>query len=73
MALEKISVDDAKKIASKVGVKPAVVKGTSLLRFMKNKSPNLEEISWDKFEDILKKNKLAVYASGQWMKIMRAK
>lgn len=73
MALEKISVAEAKKIASKVGVKPAVVKGTDLLRFMKNESENLKEITWDEFEKILKKNKLAVYASGEWMKIMREK
>ncbi len=72
MALKKISVSEAKSIASRVGVKPAVVKGTDVLRFMKNKSDNLEEIGWDRFETTLKDHNLAVYASGDWMKIMKA-
>ena len=73
MALEKITVAKAKEIANKTMVKPAVVKGTDVLRFMKNKSDNLEEIDWETFEANLKKHKLAVYASGTWMKIMRDK
>lgn len=71
MALEKITIEKAKEIAKDTGVKLAVVKGTDVIRFMKKKSDNLEEIDWNRFEDLLKKHNLAIYASGTWMKIMK--
>jgi hypothetical protein len=73
MVLQEISVDKAKEIAKKNGLKPAKVKGTSIVRFMKNPRETLQEIGWDELESTLKKNKLAVYASGTWMKIMKRK
>lgn len=73
MALEKISLEKAKELAEKANVKPGKVKGTEILRFTKDASENIELISWEEFAQILSKNKLAVYASGSWMKIMREK
>ncbi|MGB9636495.1 MAG: hypothetical protein ACPL1Y_04530 [Thermoplasmata archaeon] len=73
MALEKITIEKAKELANAANVKPAKVKGTEILRFAKSASENIELISWEEFEQILAKNKLAVYASGSWMKIMREK
>ena len=71
MSLEKITLDKAKVIAKKTGLKPARVKGTEIIRFMKNKRPTLEEITWDDFEGILKREKLGIFVSGTWMKIRR--
>jgi hypothetical protein len=73
MALEKVTIEKAKELANKANVKPGKVKGTEILRFTKAESQNIEVITWEEFENILKKNKLAVYASGSWMKIMREK
>jgi hypothetical protein len=73
MVLQEISVDKAKDIAKKNGLKPAKVKGTDIVRFMKNPRDTLQEISWDEMEKTLKNNKLAIYASGTWMKIMKRK
>jgi len=73
MPLEKISLEKAKELAEKANVKPGKVKGTDILRFTKGQSENIETISWEEFAKILAKNKLAVYASGTWMKIMREK
>ena len=73
MALEKITLDKAKGIAKKTGLKPARVKETQIIRFMKNKRPTLEEISWDDFESTMKSEKLGIFASGSWMKIMKEK
>jgi hypothetical protein len=73
MVLQEISVDKAKEIANKTGLKPAKVKGTEIVRFMKNPRATLQEIDWDEFESIMKKNKLVIYASGTWMKIMKSK
>lgn len=72
LAMRKISVEKAKEIAKKKRLKPGLVKGTKNgIQFTKGRNARLEEISWDEFEKILKRKRLAVYESGGWMKIMR--
>lgn len=72
MAMQKISVEQAKKIAEEKGLKPGRVKGTDGVQFTKGNNERLEVISWEEFENILKKRGLAVYESKGWMKIMKA-
>jgi len=72
MVMEKISVDEAKKLAEKKGLKPGRVKGTEGVQFTRGDNMRLETIDWNTFEDLLKKRKLAVYSSGGWMKIMKS-
>ena len=72
MAMEKIDFAKAKKIAENKGLKPGKVKGTEGIQFTKGNNNRLDVISWDEFEKILGKRKLAVYESGGWMKIMKA-
>lgn len=72
MAMEKITTDQAKKLATKKGLKPGRVKGTEGVQFTKGSNPRLEDITWEEFEAALAKRKLAVYHSGEWMKIMNA-
>ena len=69
--METISLDKAKSIAGKKGLKPGRVKGTTGVQFTKGKNPRLEIIGWDEFEKTLAKRKLAIYESGGWMKIMK--
>ena len=71
MVMEEISVDKAKNIASKKGLKPGRVKGTNGIQFTKGKNDRLEVIDWGEFEKTLNARKLAVYESGGWMKIMK--
>jgi len=73
MVMEQISVEAARKIAEKKGLKPARVKGTNGLQFTTGNNQRLEVIDWNMFSDILKKRNLAVYESGGWMKIMKKK
>ncbi|MFA6641788.1 MAG: hypothetical protein WCS40_00095 [Methanomethylophilus sp.] len=72
MAMSKIDLAKAKKIASVKGLKPGKVKGTSGIQFTKGKNDRLTVIDWDEFEAILKQRKLSIYESGCWMKIMKA-
>ena len=58
--MEKIDMKKAQAIAKNKGLKPGKVKGTEGV------------ITWDEFEAILAKRKLAIYESGGWMKIMKA-
>lgn len=73
MVMEPITVDKAKKIASRKGLKPGRVKGTTGVQFTKGRNKRLEIIDWEDFEKTLKKRRLAVYESGGWMKIMKKK
>ena len=71
MAMEEISLDRARTIAKRKGLKPGRVKGTNGVQFTKGRNPRLETIDWDEFASTLKKRRLAVYESGGWMKIMK--
>lgn len=70
---EKISVDRAKEISRKNGLRPAKVIGTDILRFIKKTGGKFEEINWDEFESILNDHNLAIYLWKDWMKIMKEK
>ena len=75
--MEKISVDEAKKIGDKHGAIPCKIKGTNVVQIRKksSKSDKYDDISWDEFGEALKKRKLAVYKSdkGNYLKIMKDK
>jgi hypothetical protein len=71
MAMQEISLDKAKNIATKKGLKPGKVKGTNGIQFTKGDNPRLQTIDWDEFSGTLDKHRLAVYESGGWMKIMK--
>lgn len=70
--LQAISVDKARQIASRKGLKPARVKGTEKVQFTKGRNQNVEPVAWEEFESLLTKRHLGVYESGGFMKIMSA-
>ncbi len=71
MVMEEITIDRARQIATKKGLKPGRVKGTAGVQFTKGRNNRLEVIDWTDFEKTMSKRKLAVYESGGWMKIMK--
>ena len=71
MVMEEITIDRARQIATKKGLKPGRVKGTTGVQFTKGKNNRLEVIDWTDFEKTMSTRKLAVYESGGWMKIMK--
>jgi hypothetical protein len=71
MSMEKISIDQAKKIAKDKGLKPGRVKGTKGVQFTTGKNSRLEIIDWDEFENTLKKRGLAIWNWKGWMKIQK--
>lgn len=72
MPMEKYSMNQVKKICSIVGLKPAHVIGTvDGVQFTKGKSTKVEVISFEEFESILERKKLAVYGYQTWLKIMK--
>ncbi len=72
MVMEKIDFGKAQMIAKSKGLQPGRVKGTQGVQFTKGSNDRLTVISWEEFEQALKKRGLAIYESGGWMKIMKA-
>ncbi len=71
MAMEIISLENAKDICQKKGLKPGRVKGTDGIQFTRGNNARLEEISWGEFESFMSERNLAIYESNGWMKIMK--
>jgi sugar phosphate isomerase/epimerase len=72
--MDKITLEEVKKIAKNYGLKPIRVKGTEIVNIRKNPSDKIEEISWEEFDKALKKRGLAVYKATEsdFLKIMKA-
>lgn len=71
MAMTKITMEKAKKIAKQRGLKPGRVKGTKGIQFTKGKNDRIEVITWEEFEKTLRRRNLAVWDWKGWMKIMK--
>jgi len=70
--LHAISIEQAREIASKKGLKPAKVRGTSKVQFTKGRNANVDPIDWSEFESLLSTRRLGVYEAGGFMKIMKS-
>jgi hypothetical protein len=75
LVMKKIELDEVKDLAEKYDLKPCRVPETKGVQIRKHGSPNLEDISWEEFENTLKKRKLAVYKAekSDFLKIMKDK
>jgi hypothetical protein len=74
MVMEQISIEKAKEIAKKKGLKPGRIRTTkSAVQLTKGGNRNVIPITWEEFEMDLKTRKLAIYESGGWLKIMKNK
>jgi hypothetical protein len=73
--MKKISVEELKKIAKEYDLHTCRVKGTDVVQIRKHASDKMEEISWDEFQDALKRRSLAVYKdqASDFLKIMKDK
>lgn len=72
MVMEKITLNKAKEIANKKGIKPGRVRTTQDgIQFTKGGNKNVEPITWDQFEISLNKRNLAIFESSGWLKIMK--
>ena len=60
MVMECITLEKAKEIASKKGLKPGKVKTTEGVQFTKGKNDRLNVITWEEFVEALEKRCLAI-------------
>lgn len=69
--MEKISVAEAKKIAERKKLKPGKVKGTTGIQFTRGKNARIEVTTWEEFEALLRKRRLAIFESEGFLKVMK--
>lgn len=70
--MEKITIEKARAISERKGLRPARIIGTTGVMLTKG-DPRMSPITWEEFEAVLSERGLAVYEQGGWMKIMRAR
>jgi hypothetical protein len=68
--VKEISFEEAKKIAKRRNLKPARLKGTEILNFIKNPAGRYEEISWQELEALVKKYGRTINEDNSWLKIL---
>ncbi len=73
MTMDRVTLDEVKKVAEQYGLKPVKVKGTEVVNIRKHPDNRLIEISWEEFDKALKKRGLAVYKATEsdFLKIMK--
>lgn len=71
MPLRRITLAEARRLASRQGLTPVRVAGTDILRFSRREHPSLERVPWGEVSRILRRRGVAVYASGGWLKVLR--
>ena len=73
MVLVEIGLDELQEIANSEGLVPCCVKNTNILRLRKKESPNMEDITWEQFGNILKEKNLAIFRAegSNFVKIMK--
>jgi ribosomal protein S10 len=73
--MEKISIEKMKALAKKYKLYPAKVKGQEVIMIRKHLGDNHEDVTWEEFERIMKKRKLAIYKATEsdFVKLMKDK
>lgn len=69
--MERISLEQARRVAELKGLLPGRVRGTDGIQFTRGGSARVETIGWDEFGLLLKERNLAVYESGGFLKVMK--
>lgn len=75
MTMKKITLEDLKGLSKQYGLHVCRIKGSEVVQIRKNPSDKYDDISWDEFEEALKKKGLAVYKAEEsdFLKIMKDK
>ena len=68
--MKEITIEEAKKVAERRSLKPARLKGTEILNFVKDPAGRYEEISWQELEALVKKHDRRINEDNGWLKIL---
>jgi len=72
-AVEIHTPQDAEAITKRTGVKPAIIKNTTILRFVKKDDPRYQIITWNDAFKIINKLNLKLVAYGDYLKVFKNK
>jgi len=66
-----LSIDEARRIATVQGIKPAKLKGTNIYELLRTLTSNHEQVTWEELKKGVEENGLAIYESGGYLRIVR--
>jgi len=66
-----VSREVVEEILRETKLKPAVIKGTSIIRFVKKKSDKFEYITVDQLYKIINEKNLVIKASGSYLMVFK--
>lgn len=67
--MKKITIEEAKKLAESKGLKPARLKGTDIVYFVRDYGTRYAPLSWEELETMVKESGGEIYESNGWIKI----
>ena len=67
--MKRITLEEAKKLAERRGLKPARLKGTEIISFVRDYGTRYAPLSWEELEKLVKENEGEIYESNGWIKI----
>ena len=67
--MKRITLEEAKKLAESRGLKPARLKGTEIISFVRDYGTRYAPLSWEELEKLVKENEGEIYESNGWIKI----
>jgi len=75
MTMDKISIEEMKALAKKYKLHASKVRGEEVIAIRKHPSDRFDDITWEEFEKIMKKHKLAIYKASEsdFVKLMKDK
>lgn len=68
--MKRISLEEAKRIAESKGLKPARLKGTEVISFVRDFGTRYVPITWDELKSIAEESGSEFYDNNGWLRIV---
>lgn len=68
--MKRITFEEARKIAESKGLKPARLKGTEVISFVKDYGTGYIPLTWDEVKKLIEENGSELYDNNGWIRIV---
>ncbi len=68
--MRKITFEEAKKIAENKNLKPARLKGTEVISFVRDYGTRYVPLTWEEMRRIIEENDSEIYDNNGWIRIV---
>jgi hypothetical protein len=68
--MKRVTFDEARKIVESRGLKPARLKGTEVIAFVKEYGTRYVPLTWDEVKKLIEESGSELYDSNGWIRIV---